>query len=392
MANDLFFFSKETYDEEGGIITIYFDNAATTSLDETILESYDAFVKEYYANAASVHTFGLRSAEFEEKARKQIASLLKWKEEEVIFTSGATESNNLAIKGVAFSYRSRGNHLITTKVEHASCLEAFRQLEQFGFEVTYLDVKSDGTIAYEDLENAIKENTILVSIMAVNNETGAIHDLTKIGKIIKKYPKIFFHSDITQAIGKIPLDLELVDLASMSLHKIHGFKGSGILLKRGFIELMPLLSGGGQEFGYRSGTNNVPFEVSAAKTIRLALLKQKENYQKVQKLRDLLWDGLKNIEGVTLNSTLNGSPYIVNFSVLKKASVVVEALSKKEIYVSTKSACSSKKSSLSYVLKAMGKGDKEAKNAIRVSFSDYSTSQEVELFLKALKEILNDIQ
>ena len=353
MANDLFFFSKETYDEEGGIITIYFDNAATTSLDETILESYDAFVKEYYANAASVHTFGLRSAEFEEKARKQIASLLKWKEEEVIFTSGATESNNLAIKGVAFSYRSRGNHLITTKVEHASCLEAFRQLEQFGFEVTYLDVKSDGTIAYEDLENAIKENTILVSIMAVNNETGAIHDLTKIGKIIKKYPKIFFHSDITQAIGKIPLDLELVDLASMS---------------------------------------NVPLEVSAAKTIRLALLKQKENYQKVQKLRDLLWDGLKKIEGVTLNSTLNGSPYIVNFSVLKKASVVVEALSKKEIYVSTKSACSSKKSSLSYVLKAMGKEDKEAKNAIRVSFSDYSTSQEVELFLKELKEILNDIQ
>ena len=310
----------------------------------------------------------------------------------MIFTSGATESNNLAIKGVSYMYQNRGEHLITTKVEHASVLEAFRQLEKKGFVVTYLDVLPDGSVTKEMVLNAIREDTILVSIMAVNNEVGAINPIEEIGKELKRYPKIFFHSDITQAIGKIPLSLEYVDLASLSLHKLHGFKGSGILLKRNPIDLEPLFSGGGQEFGYRSGTDNVPLNVSAAKTLRLALRNLKENYEKIDALRNRLIQGLNKISGIKIHSTPACSPYIINFSVSKKASVVVEALSKEEIFVSTKSACSSKKSSASYVLLAMGIEEKEAQNALRVSFSDESTSKEVDIFLEKLEQILNKIR
>lgn len=356
------------------------------------MNSFDEFVKEYFANPSSPHSFGLKSQEFVSKARRQIASLLSIKEKEVIFTSGATESNNLAIKGIASFYKNRGRHLITTKVEHASILEAFHQLEKNGFEITYLDVLNDGTVNKDMVLNALRDDTILVSIMAINNEVGSINDIDSIGKELKNYPKIFFHSDITQAVGKIPLNLEYVDLASLSLHKIHGFKGSGILIKKEYINLDPILSGGGQEFNFRSGTQNVPYIVSAAKTLRIALENLNKNYQKVDKIRNRLIEGLKSIDGIHLNSPLNGSPYIVNFSLPKKASVVVEALSKKEIYVSTKSACSSRVNSLSYVLKAMGLDDYMASNALRVSFSEDSTLEEVDIFLKELKNILDTIR
>ena len=239
---------------------------------------------------------------------------------------------------------------------------------------------------------AIRDDTILVSIMAINNEVGSINNIEEIGKSLKNYSKVFFHSDITQAVGKIHLSLGNVDLASLSLHKIHGFKGSGILLKKSNINLEPLLSGGGQEFNFRSGTSNVPIYVSAAKTLRLALENIDKNYEHVDKLRNRLKEGLLNVKGVQINSPINASPYILNFSLTKKASVVVEALSKKKIYVSTKSACSSRLSSLSYVLEAMGLDEYKASNAIRVSFSDNSTLDEVDIFLQELKNILDTIR
>ncbi len=372
---------------------IYLDNAASTSVDEEVLRSYNDFVKEYYGNPASNHGYGIKSADFELKARRQIASLFNVKENDIIFTSGATEANNLAIKGVALYYKDRGKHLITTKIEHPSVLEAFKQLENdFGFEVTYLNVNDEGVIDINELKQSIRDDTILVSIMCVNNEVGSINNINEIGELLSNYKKIFFHSDITQAVCKIDLDLKYVDLASLSLHKLHGFKGSGILIKRNIISLKPLLSGGGQEFGFRSGTNNLPIEVSAAKTLRIAFDKQKKYYNYVCSLRDYLFNELELIDLVKINSTRIGSPYIINFSTSKKASVVVEYLSNKGIYVSTKSACSSKKSSSSYVLEAMKKSKEDASNAIRVSLNYETKKEEIDVFLLELKNALKEIK
>ncbi len=371
---------------------IYFDNAASTQIDQDVLDSYAKFAKSIYANPASTHKYAFEALEFEKKARHQIASLFNKLDQEIIFTSGASEANNLAIKGACLQYKNRGKHIITSTIEHASVLEAFKQLERkFAFEVTYLRPNKEGKISLEQVQNAIRNDTIFVSLMWVNNEIGSVNDIEKIGEYLKKYPKIIFHSDITQAAGKLKLNLKDVDLASLSLHKLHGFKGSGILIKRDSLSLMSLISGGGQEYNLRSGTNNVPLEVSAAKTLRKAYETIEKNYKNVTHLKNVLINGLKNIDGIHINSPIDASPYIVNFSINKKASVVVEALSKKEIYVSTKSACSSKKSSISYVLKEIGLDEKSASNALRISFSSYSKEEEVNVFLEALKEILKTI-
>ena len=371
---------------------IYLDNAATTKLNSEVLKGFCELNNKFFANSASTHKLGQEAYRLEEMARNQIAKLLKSDPSEIIFTSGATESNNLAIKGAAFSYQNRGRHLITSKVEHPSVLNAFKSLEDdFGFKVSYLDVDESGKVNIETLTKALREDTILVSLMAVNNEVGSINPIEEIGEFLKDYPKVLFHCDATQAIGKVNIDYSNVDLLSMSSHKIHGFKGSGLLLKRKNIDLKPLLSGGGQEFNYRSGTNNYLYEVCLAKTLRIALETQKENYQYAKELNDYLRDLLKDVE-VRINSPLDGSPYIINFSINKKASVVSEALSLKDIYVSTKSACSSKKSPSSYVLEAMGRNKNDSMNAIRISLSNDTTKEELLTFVNELKTILKTVK
>lgn len=372
---------------------IYLDHAATTPLNREIKKSYEELTEKYFANPASFHKIGQESAKLEKVAREKIAELFAVTTPEVIFTSGATESNNMAIKGIAFRYQNRGKHIITSLAEHPSVLNAFKQLEEtFGFKVTYLHLNDDGKIDFDELKKTIDDETILVSLIAVNNETGAINEIEKIADIIKKYPKCFFHVDATQAIGKVHIDYKDVDLLSLSAHKLNGYKGSGLLIKRKNVDLLPLLSGGGQEFNLRSGTNNFPLEVALAKTLRIAFEKEEEHYKYVSNLRDYLFERLKEIPGIKMNSTLDGSPYVVNFSLAKKASVVTEALSNKDIFVSTKSACSSKKSPSSHVLKAMGKSDYDASNAIRVSMSYLNTKEELDIFIDTLKQILNSIK
>ena len=347
---------------------IYFDNAATTPVSEEVLSSFDKVVTKYFANPASNHKLGQISADLEKKAREQIAKLFLVEDNEVIFTSGATESNNLAIKGAAFRYKNRGNHIITTNVEHPSVLNAFALLEeQFGFKVTYLPVSSEGTVNVKQVEEAIQDDTFLVSIMSVNNEIGSINDVDEIGKMLKKYPKIIFHVDATQSIGKIDISLKNIDL-------------------------VPLLSGGGQEQNIRSGTNNFPYEVCISKALRIALQNREKHYIYVKELNDYLREKLSSIEGVSINSPRNGSPYILNFSINKKASVITEGLSNEEIYVSTKSACSSKHSPYSYVIKALGKSEQEATNSIRISFSYQNTKQEIDIFCQKLQHLLNTIK
>ena len=373
---------------------IYLDNASTSKVNPEVLESFNQITLKYFANSSSIHRLGQESSRLLEKSREQILNLFKLKHHEVIFTSGATEANNLAIKGYAFANRSRGNHLITVSTEHPSVLNAFKQLEKYGYEITILPVGKNGAVEVNSLKATIKDNTILVSVMAVNNEIGAINPIKEIGELLKNYPKIAFHVDMTQAIGKIKIPLENIDMFSFAGHKIHGLLGSGALIKDKSILLEPQNSGGGQESGLRSGTNTVALSASLAKALRLVLDKQKESFEKVSSLRDYLVSYLKsNDDKYVINSLDKNNPYIVNFSLLnRKASVVVEALSNKGIMVSSLSACHSRNEDYSYVVYALTNDMKLAHNTVRVSFSYNNTLNDVELLIRALDNIVKEIK
>ena len=373
---------------------IYLDNAATSKVSPEVLESFNQITLKYFANPSSIHLLGQEAHRLLEKSREQILSLFKLTHHEVIFTSGATEANNLAIKGYAFANKGRGNHIITTAVEHPSVLNTVKELEKNGYEITILPVNDKGIIEVNSLKAAIKENTILVSIMAVNNETGAINPIKEVGELLKAYPKIAFHVDMTQAIGKVDIPLENIDMFSFTGHKIHGLLGSGALIKEKKIILEALNSGGGQENNLRSGTNTLALSASLAKALRLAIKNQKENFEKVSRLRDYLINYLKdNTDKYCLNSFDNNNPYIVNFSLIHhKASIVVEALSNKGIMVSSLSACHSKNEDYSYVVYAMDKDLNRAHNTIRVSFSYENTVDDVNALIRALKQIVKEIK
>jgi len=369
---------------------IYFDNAATTAINKEVLESFHELCEKYYGNPSSNHRYGQESFKLLQMAREQIRQVFKLDNYEVIFTSGATESNNIAIKGVCLAYQKRGKHIITSSVEHASVLNAFKQLkDEFGFDVTILPVNEKGQVEPETLAKNMRNDTILVSIMAVNNEVGSINDLEALSDIVHQYPKCFFHSDTTQALGKIDLPYEKLDMFVASAHKLHGLKGSGVLLIKKNITPLALFSGGGQESNLRSGTNDMPRDVAIAKAIRIALENREQNYLKVQKLNNYARSKLKEIGEVKINSPVDASPFILNFSLKEhKASVIVEALSLEDIMVSTISACSSKRNEKSYVLVAMHKDMRIASNPIRLSFDATNTMEEVDKFMEILKKIL----
>ena len=373
---------------------IYLDNASTSKVEPSVLESFNQITNQYFANPSSIHRLGQESNRLLEKSREQILSLLNLMHHEVVFTSGATEANNLAIKGYALANRSRGNHLITSATEHPSVLNTFKQLEKYGYEITILPVNKKGVVEVNSLKAAIKDNTILVSIMSINNEIGAINPIREIGELLKNYPKIAFHVDMTQAIGKVDIPLDNIDMFSFAGHKIHGLLGSGALIKDKKIILEPQNAGGGQENNLRSGTNTVALSVSLAKALRLAVNKQKENYNRVSSLRDYLISYLEgNNDKYIINSLDKNNPYIVNFSLLNhKASVVVEALSNRGIMVSSLSACHSKNEDYSYVVYAMNNDMKLAHNTIRVSFSYDNTVDDVNDLIKALKQIVKEIK
>ena len=373
---------------------IYLDNASTSKVHPEVLESFNQITLKYFANASSIHQLGQESSRLLDKSREQILNLFNLKHHDVVFTSGATEANNLAIKGYAFANRLRGNNLITVATEHPSVLNAYKSLEKYGFEITVLPINKNGVLEVNSLKSAIRDDTILVSVMAVNNEIGTINPIKEIGELLKNYPKIAFHVDMTQAIGKVSIPLDNVDMFSFAGHKIHGLLGSGALIKDKKIILEPQNSGGGQESGLRSGTSTVALSASLAKALRLALAKQKENYQKVAELRDHLVSYLKsNDDRFVINSLDKNNPYIVNFSLLnRKASVVVEALSNKGIMVSSLSACHSRDEDYSYVVYALTKDMKLAHNTVRVSFSYENTLNDVELLIRTLDTIVKEIK
>lgn len=366
---------------------IYLDYAATTPINKDVYDSYCKLLNNYYANSASIHKMGLKANEFLEASRESIASLIKVKKEEIIFTSGATESNTLAIQGILNSYKNKGKRIVISSIEHPSIMNLVKNLEQ-DYDVCYLNVNEEGKINLSELEELIKVPTLLVSIMHVNNEVGSINDINKIGKLCHKYDAIF-HSDITQSIGKIDCDLSNVDLASFSSHKLFAPKGSGVLVKKHNIKLTPLFYGGGQEYNLRAGTSNYPTCVSMAKALRLLMEKKNENFIYISKLWDKLNNALSDNELILINSKKGCSPYIFNFSVLTLTSeVLVHSLENEGFCVSTVSACGSKISKGSYVIKSITGNDKYASSSVRVSLANCVTENDIDKFIEAIKKII----
>lgn len=375
---------------------IYLDNSATTQPYSEVLKSFLTVSNDYFGNPSSIHKIGSKAEDLLNQARNHIAMLLNVKSSEIIFTSGGTEGNNLAIKGAALRNKRFGKHIITTSIEHPSVHEACRQLEKLGFNITYLPVNQKGIINLEDLKNAIQENTILVSIIHVNNEVGAIQPIYEIGQLLKNYPNILFHVDHIQGICKVPLDFQKanIHLATMSAHKFHGLKGNGILYVREGVNISPLMAGGGQEFQLRSGTENVAGIVAMAKALRITTEKSKKHLLEMLMLKNEIMNSLEAIPDISLNTPKDESaPHIINFSILGlKTEVFVHALGEKGIYVSTTSACSSKKKVASTTLLAMGKDLKTAENAIRISLSYDNKQTEAAIIMKEINQAIEKIK
>lgn len=368
---------------------IYFDHVSSTPVHPEVLKAQTELSLIHYANSEALHDAGHRIAEMVEKSRESIAQLLHVEPEMITFTSGATESNNAIIKGIAFGNRSKGNHLITTSVEHSSVLESFHQLEtEFGFEVTYLKVNQEGRISPEELQSALRPDTILVSIMHVNNEIGTIMPIRECSRIIRSNSTAYFHVDEVQAIAKVPFDFSLVDAASLSAHKINGVKGSGLMIVKPKVKMISLITGGQQEYGRRGGTASAINNILFAKTLRLALESYDTHRQTVEALNARLRTALKAMPDLVINSPeTDVSPYILNFSVLTLTSeVLLNWFNSQGIYVSAQSTCNSKMKHASITLSAMGLGEKRLNGSLRLGIASTNTTEEVDRFIQVLQE------
>lgn len=393
---------------------IYFDNSATTRVDDDVIEVISRVMRQDFGNPSSKHMKGMESEHILRESREKIAKILKVSEKEIIFTSGGTESNNLALIGTAMAYQRRGRHIITTCFEHSSVLEPLKYLESYTFadggrfEITYLPVDNDGHISLEELRNAIRPDTIIVTTMFVNNEVGAVQDVAAIGKLIKETnPRCIYHVDAIQAFGKYniyPRKMN-IDLLSVSSHKFHGPKGAGFLYKNEKVRVIPLILGGGQQKGMRSGTDNVPGAAGMAKAAENAYKNLAENVSHMTLLKDRLTDGLSEFAEQIKNETgpagkcyikINNkkcnqsAPHIVSATFFPvKSEVMLHALEEKGIYVSSGSACSSNRPGLSGTLQAIGLSAGEADCTLRFSFCRYNTIEEIDYVMEQIKDTYN---
>lgn len=363
-------------------LPIYLDYAATTPVDPRVTEKMIPYLSQHFGNPASrSHSFGWQAEKAVETAREQVAALVNADSKEIVWTSGATESNNLAIKGVAHFYQDKGKHIITSKTEHKAVLDTCRHLEREGFEVTYLDPEPNGLIDLKQLAAAIREDTILVSIMHANNEIGVISDIAAIGEMTRAR-NVLFHVDAAQSAGKIPIDLQKlkVDLMSFSAHKLYGPKGIGALYvrRKPRVRLEAQTHGGGHERGMRSGTLPTHQIVGMGEAFRLASMEIETESKRVKRLRDRLWDGLKDLEEVYLNGDLERrlpGNLNVSFNFVEGESLIMGL---KDLAVSSGSACTSASLEPSYVLRALGRNDELAHSSIRFSLGRFTTEEEIE--------------
>ena len=379
----------------------YLDNAATTRVFPEVRDIMLQVMEKDFGNPSSRHTKGIEAEGYVTKAVQQIAGTLKCQPKEIILTSGGTESNNMALIGTALANQRAGKHVITTRIEHASIHEPFGRLEQMGYEAQYLPVDHNGHLQPEVLEEAVREDTLLVSVMMVNNEMGAVEDIKKLVAVAKqKNPNVIFHVDAIQAYGmyKIVPNRLGFDPLSVSGHKIHGPKGSGFLYVRDGVKISPIILGGGQQRGMRSGTENVPAIAGLGEAVRLIYQQHSEKVERLYALKQRLIDGLTAMEGVSING-INGlsltetAPHIVSVSFDGiKSEVMLHALAQEGVYVSSGSACSSNHPDLSGTLKAIGVEDRLLDSTLRFSFSVLSTEEEVDHALEAVAKVLPQLR
>ena len=381
---------------------IYLDNAATTRVYPSVCEKMVEVMSKNFGNPSSLHMKGFTAEQYVKEAKKTIASVLKVDVKEIVFTSGGTESNNMAIIGAAMANKRRGNHLITTSIEHASVYNPFIWLEEQGFEVTYLPVDQHGVVSLDALEKALRDDTILVSVMAVNNEIGTIQPLDEIGAMIKKKnPQILFHVDAIQGFGKIEIypTRWQIDLLSVSGHKLHGPKGVGFLYIKDKVKVRPLILGGGQQKDMRSGTENVPGIAGLGEAVRCVFENFSEKQKRLYELRDMFVSALEEMEGVKINgfahrvSDINlhqgPAPHVVSASFENiRAEVLLHALEERGIYVSSGSACSSNHPAISGTLQAIGTEKKYLDATIRFSLCYDTTEEELKECLEVLGALL----
>jgi len=376
---------------------IYADNNATTPVDPRVKEAMLPYLEGKFGNPNSLHTKGREAREAVEEAREKVAGLLNCRQEEIIFTGSATESNNHVVKGTVFARKDDGKHIITSKVEHKCVLEACKWLEEQGFEVTYLDVDEEGYVSPEELEEELREDTILVSIMMANNEIGTIQPIKELTQTVHEESNAYFHTDMAQCPGKLEVDvLKLgVDMATVNAHKMYGPKGVGALYKKKDLKIDPLLHGGGQENGERSSTENVPHIVGFGKACELA----KENWKEEKKeLTEMHGRFIEEVQEKIENVKLNGPrearlPGNTNLSFIGvEGEALVLRLDERGIEVATGSACSSEELKASHVLEAIGRGPELAHSSLRVSFGRFNTMEDVDRVVEVLEEEVEDLR
>jgi len=376
---------------------IYLDNSATTKPHKEVINTFVQVNESFYANPSSIHEAGVEANTLLDRARAQIADILQTEEQFVLFTAGGTESNNFAIFGVPKANTHKGKHIITTEIEHPSILEAVKTLETEGYEVDFLQVDENGVISLQELQAKLRKETVLVSIMHVNNEMGAIQPIEEAAKLIHENSRAAFHVDAVQSFGKLPIFFNGdagPDIISISGHKIHGLKGSGIIAFRKKMNIIPLLLGGGQERGLRSGTVAVPQAVALAKAARMASENLEQYSAKYRKWHNDLMEFLAGFgEEIHVLSTKTGAAHILSFSVKDlKGEILINALQKRGIIVSTSSACSSKQKKTSHVVEALEIHSNYKKGVIRLSFGALNTDQDILEFKKAFTDVMKELK
>lgn len=369
---------------------VYLDYSATTPVNDEVLDTYVKATKEFIGNPNSLHKIGIEAKKLIDASTEQIANILGVKPSEIIYTSGASESNNTAIKGVCLKYANRGKHIITTELEHSSIVAPLNYLTTLGYEVDFVALDENGKVDLDDLIRLIRDDTVLVTISSVNSEVGVKQNLKELSEVIRsKNSKTIFHSDITQSIGKEKLDLSYVDLASLSCQKFYGMKGIGALIKKDNITIEPLIHGGKSTTIFRSGTPATPLIASFAKALRLVYEDFDKKCKKVKEVHDYLIDKLQDVD-VYINSNDNCLPNMVNISLKNiKSEVMLHALEEKEIYVSTQTACSV--GDYSKAVYALTHDKDKSSSSMRVSLSYLTTKEEIDIFIDALKEAIEKL-
>ena len=368
---------------------IYLDYSATTPVDEEVIETYAKVCRDFIGNPNSLHKLGVEAKKLIDASTEQIAKILGVKTSEIIYTSGSSESNNLAIKGVCSKYSNRGKHIITTELEHSSIIAPVQYLQKNGFEVDFVELDENGQVDLNNLKELLREDTILVSISSVNSEVGVRQDLKKISEIVRTNPKTIFHSDVTQSIGKEKIDFSLLDLASISCQKFYGMKGIGALIKRDGLVIEPLIHGGKSTTIFRSGTPATPLIASFAKALRLVYENFEEKEAHVKEINDYLRDKIKDLD-VEINSNEYCIPNVLNVSIKNiKPETMQHALEEYDIYISTQTACST--GDYSRAVYAVTHDKDRASHSIRISLSFKTTKEEIDIFVDKFSMLLEKL-